>query len=69
LNANELLAYLDAKLPKSGDPIKQALLDVLIHGHTWRIAAIANSVTESGILKAMQRSGAREFVAASGKPH
>jgi hypothetical protein len=69
MSASKLLAYLDEKLPQSGDSIKQAVIDVLLNGKTWRIAAIANGVTESGILKAMQRSGAREFFATIGKPH
>jgi hypothetical protein len=69
MSASKLLTYLDEKLPQSGDSMKQAVIDVLRNGHTWRIAAISNCVTESGILKAMQRSGVREFIASIGKPH
>jgi hypothetical protein len=69
MSASKLLAYLDEKLPQSGDSMKQALLDVLLGHKTWRVAAISNCVTESGILKAMQRSGVREFIASIGKPH
>jgi hypothetical protein len=64
MNAKELLVYLDTTLPQSGDSIKQAMIDVLLNGLTWRQAAITNQVTESGILKAMQRSKVKEFMQA-----
>lgn len=69
MKTKTIIEHLEANLPQSTDAIKQALLDVLLNGKTWRASAISNGVTESGILKAMQRSGVREFVASSGKPH
>lgn len=43
--------------------MKSAIIEVLVVGATWRVAAATYGVTESGILRAMQRSKAREFLA------
>ena len=69
MNAKELLIYLDTALPQSSDKIKQALIDVLLNGLTWRQAAINNNVTESGILKAMQRSKVYGFLSSGCQPY
>lgn len=54
--AQAYLASLDKLLPQTSAAIKQAMVDVTVHNHTWRLAARVNDVTESGILRAMQRA-------------
>jgi hypothetical protein len=59
----QIISYLAEALPRSTPAMRQAITSVLTGQQTWRAAAIAHNVTESGILKAMQRSKVREFLA------
>lgn len=52
----DLKTRLDQALPRSSAQMKRAVLDIKLGSKTWREAAIANGVTESGILRAMRRS-------------
>lgn len=63
MNRKQLLKYLCDTLPQTSTAVLNAVVSILIDGSTWRSAAIANGVTESGILKAMQRSKVKEFLA------
>lgn len=56
-------------LPQTSPAIINAVVDVLIHGHTWRRAAIAHNVTESGICRAIQRGKLREIHGRRSQPH
>lgn len=59
MTRQQLADHLAAHLPRTTPAIHNAIL--AIHdGSTWRAAAIAHGVTESGILKAMQRAGLRK---------
>jgi hypothetical protein len=42
---------------RTAPAMRRALRDILVYGLSWRQAAIANEVTESGILRAMRRIG------------
>lgn len=63
MNRKQLLKYLCDTLPHTSTAVLNAVVSILIDGSTWRSAAIANGVTESGILKAMRRSKVKEFLA------
>lgn len=58
-----LTQHLAQTLPRSSEAIRKAVASIIIDGSTWRAAAIAYGVTESGILKAMQRGRVKEFLA------
>lgn len=63
MNRKQLIKYLCNTLPHTSTAVLNAVVSILIDGSTWRSAAIANGVTESGILKAMRRSKVKEFMA------
>lgn len=63
MTRKQLLKHLSSALPRTSSAILNAVASILIDGATWRAAANANGVTESGILKAMQRSKVKEFMA------
>lgn len=67
--STELQAQLIKSIPKSSPAIHKAIIDIVAHGCTWRIASITNSVTESGILKAMQRAGLKQKRGKISKPY
>lgn len=68
MKSNQLLQYLNESLPRTSDAIKLAVVDVMYYGSKWRAAASRHSVTEGGILRAMQRSKVREHFAKSRIP-
>lgn len=64
----KLNAYLETSLPRTTPAMRRAILAIQCDQATWREAAIRYKVTESGILKAMQRGKVREFLAGTGQP-
>ena len=64
----KLNVYLEAVLPQTTPAMRRAILAIQCDKATWREAAIRYKVTESGILKAMQRGKVREFLAGIGQP-
>lgn len=68
MKRSKLNAYLETSLPHTTPAMRRAILAIQIDQMTWREAAIRYKVTESGILKAMQRGKVREFVAGIGQP-
>lgn len=60
MNDAKLQEGLLKSIPKSSPAIRKAITDIVAHRYTWRLASIVNGVTESGILKAMQRAGLRQ---------
>lgn len=56
-------------LPQTSEAITRALIDVLVHGHTWRRASVTHDVTESGICRAIQRGRLREISSRSSQPY
>ena len=68
MNRKQLATHLARALPHTATRVRDAIL--AIHdGATWRDASIANGVTESGILKAMQRAGLKKKRGAGGQPN
>ena len=63
MNRQQLRQHLAQTLPRTSDAILNAVTSIIIDGATWRSTAIAYGVTESGILKAMQRGRVKEFLA------
>ena len=59
----QITAHLESALPRSTSAMRCAVTSVLLGEQTWREAAISNNVTESGVLRAMQRSKVRELLA------
>lgn len=64
----KLNAHLETALPQTTPAMRRAILAIQCDQITWRQAAIRYNVTESGILKAMQRGKVREFLAGIGQP-
>lgn len=63
----QLAKHLRSTLPQTTEQVRAAIL-AIHEGSTWRAAAIAHGVTESGILKAMQRAGLKKKRSASSQP-
>ena len=56
MNISEVNKALDAGSKRDVQPaIRRAVIEVLVEGQSWRAAAVANGVTESGIFRAIQR--------------
>lgn len=64
----KLNAHLESALPHTTPAMRRAILAIQCDKATWREAAIRHNVTESGILKAMQRGKVREFLASISQP-
>lgn len=64
----QLVQLLERTLPQTTTQVRAAIL-AIHEGSTWRAAAIAHGVTESGILKAMQRAGLKKKRRSGGQPH
>lgn len=62
MTRKQLAQHLATALPRSSDAIRKAIAAIIIDGSTWRAAAISYGVTESGILKAMQRGRVKELI-------
>lgn len=69
MKAIDLRNHLDKTLPQTSYKMREAVVDVLAGGFTWREAARRREVTESGILRAMQRSKIREILSRECKPY
>ena len=68
MNDKNLQESLLKSIPKSSPAIRKAIVDIVARKYTWRLASIVNGVTESGILKAMQRAGLKKKRANSSQP-
>ena len=68
MKRSKLNTYLESALPHTTPAMRRAILAIQIDKMTWREAAIRYKVTESGILKAMQRGKVRDFLSGTGQP-
>lgn len=69
MNDKKLQESLLKSIPKSSPAIRKAIIDIVARKYTWRLASIVNGVTESGILKAMQRAGLRQKRGKASQPY
>lgn len=64
-----LRKHIKTALPQTSTSMANAVVDVLVHGHTWRRASVTNDVTESGICRAIKRGKLRDIPGRSSQPY